>query len=98
MSTYRSASGYNEHATISPDATHIAWMHGDDVNTGTEWWLSATDGSGAEVISMLNVPGGAEMTAADLSWHSSGDRFVGFAHSLGGGGPVVERIYLVTLR
>jgi Tol biopolymer transport system component len=50
--------GYNEHASYSPDGRHIVWMANEgNRNVGTDWWIMRADGSNPRRLTHFNQPG-----------------------------------------
>ena len=74
---------YNEHGFFTPDGSKIVWMSStNNKNTGTDWWMMNTDGSGKKQLTYFNHKGNAQW-AGHAVWaglgcfNTAGDRFIG---------------------
>jgi len=82
--TQLTKTGYNEHASFSPNGSKIAWMTNTEIsNQGTEYWVMNADGTGKERITHFNEPGHPEYfegrtVPSDCSWSPEGRSIVGF--------------------
>ncbi len=103
-------SSWNEHASMTPDGKHIAWITSQGepftpasnwgLTLRTDWWLMNANGTGKKQITFFNSPSSQTSSSnlrvicADSSWNPSGTELVGTVDVIQGDSSVSKIVIL----